>query len=493
MPELGEPISERELDVLNCLAEGASNREIADRLSISHHTVKVHVRNIFTKLGVSSRTEATTVALQKGMLSIPGIATEPQTAEAAPEGEAIEDDPAQPAVLDGDAVAGGQEEITEELSSEEALLSEQPEDTLPAAQPAGRSRISRRQLMAIVGILAVLVVALAVNSLLRGDERAQATTEAESGATSVAFEETAIGENWVSSRAMPEARQKMALATVGLNIYAIGGEGDDGVDNRVFIFNSQQQEWQEGAPKLTAVAGAAAAVVEGEIYVAGGYGANGAATTAVEAYSPLNNAWRPVTALPRPLAGAVAIAGDGQLYLFGGEDGGEALDSSFVYDPGAQQWQELPPLPTARAFAVGGLLGGALYVVGGSDGAQPLDTCELFDPASAAWSACPALSQPRAAAGSAVVLNKLYVVGGRVGEEGSYGELFDVAEAQWAAFTIPMLEESADWPYLGVANVETHIYAVGGERGGQMSDALYVYRPLVYTFFIPAASAGGGE
>ena len=50
------------------LAEGASNKAIADRLSISEHTVKFHVASIFSKLGVNTRTEAVTLALRRGLV-----------------------------------------------------------------------------------------------------------------------------------------------------------------------------------------------------------------------------------------------------------------------------------------------------------------------------------------------------------------------------------------------------------------------------------------
>ncbi len=56
--EIVEPLSERELDVLRLIAEGHSNQEIATKLVLAVSTVKTHVNNIFTKLGVQSRTQA---------------------------------------------------------------------------------------------------------------------------------------------------------------------------------------------------------------------------------------------------------------------------------------------------------------------------------------------------------------------------------------------------------------------------------------------------
>lgn len=54
----GAGFSKRELDVLLFLSHGYSNREIADQLSISDNTVKTHLKNIYSKLGVSNRTQA---------------------------------------------------------------------------------------------------------------------------------------------------------------------------------------------------------------------------------------------------------------------------------------------------------------------------------------------------------------------------------------------------------------------------------------------------
>lgn len=58
----GGPLSPRELEVLRLVAAGRSNKEIADALVVSQHTVARHVQNIYAKLGVSSRAAATSFA-----------------------------------------------------------------------------------------------------------------------------------------------------------------------------------------------------------------------------------------------------------------------------------------------------------------------------------------------------------------------------------------------------------------------------------------------
>jgi LuxR family maltose regulon positive regulatory protein len=65
---LVEPLTERELEVLQLLAEGLSNREIGQRLYISLPTVKSHTRNIYGKLGVHSREQAVVQARALGIL-----------------------------------------------------------------------------------------------------------------------------------------------------------------------------------------------------------------------------------------------------------------------------------------------------------------------------------------------------------------------------------------------------------------------------------------
>jgi two-component system, NarL family, response regulator YdfI len=65
-----EVLSGREIQVLVLMAQGLANKNIADRLSISEHTVKFHVSSILAKLGAASRTEAVTRGLKDGLLVI---------------------------------------------------------------------------------------------------------------------------------------------------------------------------------------------------------------------------------------------------------------------------------------------------------------------------------------------------------------------------------------------------------------------------------------
>jgi LuxR family maltose regulon positive regulatory protein len=67
--ELVEPLSSRELEVLQLIAEGLTNQDVATRLYLSPHTVKVHARNIFTKLAVKNRAQAVARGRALGILS----------------------------------------------------------------------------------------------------------------------------------------------------------------------------------------------------------------------------------------------------------------------------------------------------------------------------------------------------------------------------------------------------------------------------------------
>jgi NarL family two-component system response regulator YdfI len=66
--ELPEPLTRREREVLQMLAAGLGNKEIAARLAISDHTVKFHVASILGKLGASTRTEAVSAGIRRGLV-----------------------------------------------------------------------------------------------------------------------------------------------------------------------------------------------------------------------------------------------------------------------------------------------------------------------------------------------------------------------------------------------------------------------------------------
>ena len=65
-----DALSEREIEVLERMAEGDRNRDIGKRLSISEETVKVHIRHIMNKLGAKDRTQAVSIGLRRGVIHL---------------------------------------------------------------------------------------------------------------------------------------------------------------------------------------------------------------------------------------------------------------------------------------------------------------------------------------------------------------------------------------------------------------------------------------
>jgi len=68
--ELLEPLTARETEVLQLIARGLANKQVALKLNISEHTVKFHLSSLYAKLNVSSRTEAIRVGLGLGLISL---------------------------------------------------------------------------------------------------------------------------------------------------------------------------------------------------------------------------------------------------------------------------------------------------------------------------------------------------------------------------------------------------------------------------------------
>jgi DNA-binding NarL/FixJ family response regulator len=66
-----DKLTERELDVLRRLIGGDSNKELAEKIGVTEHTVKAHLKSIIAKLRVRDRTEAVTVGLRRGMIHLP--------------------------------------------------------------------------------------------------------------------------------------------------------------------------------------------------------------------------------------------------------------------------------------------------------------------------------------------------------------------------------------------------------------------------------------
>lgn len=446
------PLSEREIEVLKLVASGMTNQQIARNLNISPNTVKVHLRNIFEKLSVQSRTEATMEAVRRGWVGVNGNVASSIQPLAAVE-MAVGDDGTTRAVII-EAPAGV------------------PELPPTASEPTPyRAPIAswQRAYMVIVAVL-ILLALLAPDWWRNRSQAARLTPFSDIGQPMVAPAPRPQVSRWITRPSLPEARSRLAAASDAVRLYVIGGETANGVSDAVAIYEPRSSSWQVGAPKPTPVSNMAAAWLAGRIYVPGGSTATGAPTDVLEIYDPQADAWETGAGLPFPLAAYGLAALNDKLYLFGGWDGARYRADTLIYDPEHDSWSVGTPLAEPRGFLAASALEGLVYVVGGFDGTQEFAAVAAYDPAGEGtaggpWSARAALSQARGGLGAVSLGARLYAVGGGWTAPLAFNEQYDTRTGAWSRIETPV---AGGWRNLGLAALGQKLYAVGGWSGNYL-------------------------
>jgi N-acetylneuraminic acid mutarotase len=199
------------------------------------------------------------------------------------------------------------------------------------------------------------------------------------------------------------------------------------------------QRWIERAPQPVHRAAAAVGVIDGRIFLAGGYNGASSAGTDLQIYDPERDSWQAssrgdVPPLPggrNHVPGAVL---DGMLYVLGGREGGTRdglLARVDVYDPVARTWSQRTPMPTARGGAAAAVVRTRIAVTGGEGNAADakgiFPQTEIYDPATNSWSTAAPMRTPRHGMGAAGIGDRFYVPAGGTREGG--GEPGAVMEA----------------------------------------------------------------
>lgn len=461
-------LSEREQAILRLVATGLSNQQIANQLGISVNTVKVHLRNVFGKIGAASRTEATLFAVRTGLVAIERADALPATVDAAPPSVLVEPEES-PVPLSGAVVLP-----VNVVDVVPAPTHEVP--TLPPALPAPPPRLRRGRWPLLLVPLLVLLLAGGVfaSGMLR--RPTAAPTDLPSAATSPAT-------NWQTLPNLPAPRAAFATASLGDYIYVIGGENNGGVLSSVARYDARAGVWTERSTKPTPVTDVRAVRIGDKLYVPGGRtgGDQGSVTSVFERYDPRAERWETLRPLPAPRSGYALAAVEGKLYVFGGWDGSTYRSEVYEYVPDTDTWRELPKMPTARAFAEAGTVEGNIYVVGGENTQGPLAINEVFTPAQTnaqAWSTRAPMPQPRTRFGLATALSLVHVVGGTTDAPPWQ---YETPTDRWTALAPPP-EPVGRQP--GVVQHEVLIMSLGGKRGDTYSPHAQAYRALS-TVFLP--------
>jgi DNA-binding CsgD family transcriptional regulator len=435
-----EELSERELELLRLVAQGATNQQIARELTISVNTVKVHLRNIFAKLDVQSRTEATMAAVRIGLIQVKTQTELPQA--------------------DGSA------------------------EPLPLTWPSIVPGFGRWQRVYLALATTAAIALVALSAIGRKPEAAALDTAFVDQSASAQAVTQRMPSRWTTRAPVPSPRGRLAVVASGDSIFVIGGVSEGQVTGLLEEYRPAEDRWVTGLPKPTPAANISAVSLDGKVYVPGGHDAGAGVLDTLEIYDIATGVWEVGTPLPAPRSAYALAEIGGRIYLFGGWDGKQYVATVLELSPDTEEWRTLSPMPAALGFQAVAVVDGKAYVMGGYDGTREYAACYEYAPAredsgESPWRERSPMSAPRGGASAAAVGTSLYVVGGGWTGFLAYNERYEPQSDTWVRFATPV---TGQWRNLGVAPFETRLYAIGGWSGEDLGiNAEYqaIYRVVV--------------
>jgi N-acetylneuraminic acid mutarotase len=234
--------------------------------------------------------------------------------------------------------------------------------------------------------------------------------------------------------------------------------------------------WESGAPLPQPRTEVAAAVLRGEIVVAGGFNADGSHSARVDAYSPALDRWRRLPDLPASAHHAMAVAHRGLLYVLGGYGrDGRPLRTAYTLRGG--RWEALPRLPSARAAAGAAVARGRIVVAGGVvqvSGTRLARNALAFNLSTRRWSVVPGPT-PREHLGVASFDGVVYAVAGRTSgldTNLTHLEAYRPGDRRWRR--LPPVPDPRGGT--GATALAGRVVSVGGEEPAGTIAEVYAFR-----------------
>jgi len=295
----------------------------------------------------------------------------------------------------------------------------------------------------------------------------------------------AAEDSWTTLEPMPTARAVIEVAVVDGKIYAIGGSYDScGVEEYDPVTNT----WTIKTPMPTPRIWFGIAVVENKIYVIGGDSGNwtvGITPTNVnEVYDPATDTWEALTPMPTPRMNLDANVVNGKIYMIGGFDYTwpyYSLDENEVYDPSTDSWITKASIPNATDAYSSAVVDNKIYVIGG----RGYSFNQIYDPETDTWSSGTPIPvevdyASAAATTGEMAPKRIYVIGGkRYMDAVNLTQIYDPEIDTWSTGTAMPTSRYG----LGVAIINDVLYAIGGREGwagSPISAANEQYTPAGY-------------